>query len=325
MLSTYLSDEATSASSSAVDISRPPTRDTASPSAIGPVVRNPEPAIGDRKISAAGCSQHSRGGGFTSMRSPGERIRTVACAPRYVCADLACSPHLLGFALARRAPPTRRDGLLTFTEYVRENRIEIINDAIRHVDLTLAVMAIAVVIGVGLGVLTYRRSILAGLATTTTGAFLTIPSLALFAVFVGPFGLGFTNVLIGLVMYALLPITRNTIVGLRGVDSAVVDAARGMGMGPFRLLWRVRIPLAWPVILSGIRVSTQITIGIAAIGAIVKGPGLGEQIVDGLNRFGAANSVNEIAVGTLGIIVLALLFDLVYVLVLKLTTRGLRG
>jgi ABC-type proline/glycine betaine transport system permease subunit len=186
-------------------------------------------------------------------------------------------------------------------------------------------MAIAVVIGVGLGVLTYRRSILAGLATTTTGAFLTIPSLALFAVFVGPFGLGFTNVLIGLVMYALLPITRNTIVGLRGVDSAVVDAARGMGMGPFRLLWRVRIPLAWPVILSGIRVSTQITIGIAAIGAIVKGPGLGEQIVDGLNRFGAANSVNEIAVGTLGIIVLALLFDLVYVLVLKLTTRGLRG
>ncbi|WP_410652261.1 ABC transporter permease subunit [Amycolatopsis sp. cmx-4-54] len=195
------------------------------------------------------------------------------------------------------------------------------NDAILHVDLTLAAMALAVLIGMTIGLLTYRRRWLGAMATTTTAAFLTIPSIALLGILIGPFGLGLTNVLCALVLYALLPITRNTIVGLRGVDPAVVDAARGMGFGRARLLFRVRLPLAWPVILSGIRVSTQITIGIAAIGAYVKGPGLGNEIFDGLGRFGSVNSLNQVLTGTLGIMVLALLFDLAFVVVGKLTTR----
>ena len=194
------------------------------------------------------------------------------------------------------------------------------NDAIRHVDLTLAAVALAVLVGLTLGLLTYRRRWLGSLATTTTAAFLTIPSIALLGILIGPFGLGLTNVLCALVLYALLPITRNTIVGLRGVDPAVVDAAHGMGLGRARVLWRVRLPLAWPVILSGIRVSTQITIGIAAIGAYVKGPGLGNEIFDGLGRFGSVNSLNQVLTGTLGIVVLALLFDLAFVVVGKLTT-----
>ncbi|MFK0250538.1 ABC transporter permease subunit [Amycolatopsis azurea] len=195
------------------------------------------------------------------------------------------------------------------------------NDAILHVDLTLAATALAVLVGMTIGLLTYRRRWLGAMATTTTAAFLTIPSIALLGILIGPFGLGLTNVLFALVLYALLPITRNTIVGLRGVDPAVVDAARGMGLGRVRLLFRVRLPLAWPVILSGIRVSTQITIGIAAIGAYVKGPGLGNEIFDGLGRFGSVNSLNQVLTGTLGIMVLALLFDLAFVVVGKLTTR----
>ncbi|MGY6652360.1 ABC transporter permease subunit [Amycolatopsis sp. TRM77291] len=195
------------------------------------------------------------------------------------------------------------------------------NDAILHVDLTLAAMGLAVLVGMTIGLLTYRRRWLGAMATTTTAAFLTVPSIALLGILIGPFGLGLTNVLFALVLYALLPITRNTIVGLRGVDPAVVDAARGMGLGRLRLLFRVRLPLAWPVILSGIRVSTQITIGIAAIGAYVKGPGLGNQIFDGLGRFGSVNSLNQVLTGTLGIMVLALLFDLAFVVVGKLTTR----
>ncbi|MFE0021063.1 ABC transporter permease subunit [Amycolatopsis sp. NPDC059021] len=192
-------------------------------------------------------------------------------------------------------------------------------------DVTLAAMAFAVLIGVTIGVLTYRRPLFAALATTTTAAFLTIPSIALLGILIGPFGLGITNVLFALVLYALLPITRNTIVGLRGVDPAIVDAGEGMGLGRARLLWRVRMPLAWPVILSGIRVSTQITIGIAAIGAYVKGPGLGNEIFDGLGRFGSVNSLNQVLTGTLGIVVLALLFDLAFVLLGKLTTRRRRA
>ena len=186
-------------------------------------------------------------------------------------------------------------------------------------------MAIAILVGVGLGVLTYTRPALAAAATTTTATFLTIPSIALIGVLIGPFGLGVAPVLVALVLYALLPITRNTIVGLAGVSPAVIEAGRGMGLGRARLLWRIRLPLCWPIILSGIRVSTQMTIGIAAIGAYVKGPGLGNQIFNGLANFGAVNSLNQVLIGTIGIMILALLFDLVFVLVSRFTTpRGIR-
>ncbi|WP_434219593.1 ABC transporter permease subunit [Amycolatopsis nalaikhensis] len=218
------------------------------------------------------------------------------------------------------APTTSRSAALSLWEYLRENWVDVVNDAILHVDLTCAAVALAVLIGMTLGLLTYRRRWLGSVATTTTAAFLTIPSIALLGILIGPFGLGLTNVLFALVLYALLPITRNTIVGLRGVDPAVVDAARGMGLGRARVLWRVRLPLAWPVILSGIRVSTQITIGIAAIGAYVKGPGLGNEIFDGLGRFGSVNSLNQVLTGTFGIMLLALLFDLAFVVVGKVTT-----
>jgi osmoprotectant transport system permease protein len=215
---------------------------------------------------------------------------------------------------------------VSLAEYIQDNAIEIYNDAVRHVNLTLLAMVLAVLVGVSLGVLTYQRPTAAAVVTTTTASFLTIPSIALLGILIGPVGLGTTNVLIALVVYALLPITRNTVVGLRGVDAAVVEAGRGMGLGRRRLLWRVRLPLAWPVVLSGIRVSTQMTIGIAAIGAYVKGPGLGNQIFDGLGRFGAVNSLNQVLVGTFGIVLLALLFDLALGLVGRLTTsRGIRG
>ncbi|MET0233695.1 MAG: ABC transporter permease [Kibdelosporangium sp.] len=215
---------------------------------------------------------------------------------------------------------------MSLPEYISDNLVEIYNDAVRHANLTLVAMLIAVLIGVAVGVLSYQRFAVAALVTTTTASFLTIPSIALLGILIAVVGLGTTNVLIVLVLYALLPITRNTIVGLRGVDRAVVEAGRGMGMGRSRLLWRVRLPLAWPVILSGVRVSTQMTIGIAAIGAYVKGPGLGNQIFDGLGRFGAANSLNQVLVGTFGIVVLALLFDLAFGLLGRLTTsRGIRG
>ena len=204
---------------------------------------------------------------------------------------------------------------MSFTEYVREYWVDIVNDTILHIDMTVAAVVLALIIGVGLGMLTYGHSTLAGLATTLTGAFLTIPSVALLGILIGPFGLGAAPVLVALVIYALLPITRNTIVGLQGVDAAVVEAAAGMGLGRTRMLWRVRLPLAWPVIFSGVRVSTQMIIGIAAIGAYVKGPGLGNQIFDGLGRLGSANSLNQVLVGTIGVVVLALLFDLVYVVV----------
>lgn len=219
----------------------------------------------------------------------------------------------------------RREKTLTLTEYARENWVDIVNDTIHHVDLVLGAMAIAIVIGVALGVLTHQRSAFAAASTTVTAAFLTIPSIALVGILIPVLHLGLKNVLFCLVIYALLPITRNTIVGLTGVESAVVDAGRGMGMSNRRLLWQVKIPLAWPVILTGIRVSTQMIVGIAAIGAYVNGPGLGKEIFGGLARFGSVNSLNQVLIGTVGIIVVALLFDLVFVVIGRFTTsRGIR-
>jgi osmoprotectant transport system permease protein len=126
-------------------------------------------------------------------------------------------------------------------------------------------------------------------------------------------------------MYALLPIVRNTIVGLRAVDPAVVESAEGMGMGRVHRLLRVELPLAWPVIITGMRVSTIIIVGIAAIGAYILGPGLGNDIFSGLARFGSPAALNLVLGGMFGVMVLAVLFDAFYVILSSLTTpRGLR-
>lgn len=129
-----------------------------------------------------------------------------------------------------------------------------------------------------------------------------------------------------LVLYALLPIVRNTIVGLSTVDQPILDAARGIGMSRFGVLTRVELRLAWPAILAGMRVSTQMLMGIAAIAAYAKGPGLGNLVFSGLSQLGGANAVNMALAGTLGVIVLALLLDAIFVLIGRLTTsRGIRG
>ncbi|TMR32183.1 ABC transporter permease [Actinomadura geliboluensis] len=215
---------------------------------------------------------------------------------------------------------------MTFSEYVSSRGDELLEATGQHALVVALSILVATLIGVGIGVLTYHRPRLAVLSVGTAGGFLTIPSFALLGLLIPFLGLGWTPTLVALVMYSLLPIVRNTIVGLRSVDPAVVEAGRGMGMSEARVMARVQLPLAWPVVLAGIRVSTQMILGIAAIAAYVAGPGLGNQIFDGLARLGSVNSLNAALAGTLGVVVLALAFDLFYLLVRLLTTpRGLRA
>jgi osmoprotectant transport system permease protein len=183
-------------------------------------------------------------------------------------------------------------------------------------------MVIATVIGVLLGVLTYHSDWAGNLAITSTATILTIPSLALIGLLVPLLGLGVPPTVTTLVLYGLLPIVRNSIVGLRGVDPTLVDAAKGIGMSRLGRLLRVELPLAWPPILTGIRVSTQMLMGIAAIAAYASGPGLGNEIFRGIASLGSANALNQVLAGTLGIVILALLFDAVYVLIGRLTIPG---
>ncbi|MFG2360610.1 ABC transporter permease [Streptomyces mirabilis] len=215
---------------------------------------------------------------------------------------------------------------MNFWQYLSSRHQQLLTDAYQHASVVFQCMVVATLIGVVIGVVTYHSAWAGGVATTTTSTILTIPSLAMIGLLIPIVGLGVPPTVIALTLYGLLPIVRNAIVGLRGVDPALVDAAKGIGMsGPARLL-KVELPLAWPPILTGIRVSTQMLMGIAAIAAYASGPGLGNEIFRGLASLGSKNALNQVLAGTIGIIILALLFDAAYVLIGRLTIpRGIRA
>lgn len=214
---------------------------------------------------------------------------------------------------------------MNFSEYLSSNYENLIALSIEHIRLVLISMGVATVAGIPLGILAHRSSLLRPAILGVSSFFLTIPSLALFAIFIPFFGLGSPPAIAALTLYALLPIVGNTVAGLASVSPAIVKASRGMGLGPWRRLWQVELPLAWPVIVTGLRVSTQVVIGIAAIAVLVGGPGLGNEIFRGIRSLGNPGAPNLVYGGTLGIVVIALLFDAAFVIIRRLTTpRGIR-
>ncbi|MGC0376996.1 MULTISPECIES: ABC transporter permease [unclassified Streptomyces] len=215
---------------------------------------------------------------------------------------------------------------MNFWEYLGSRHQQLLIDTYQHASVVFQCMVVATLLGVLIGVVTYRSEWAGNLATTATATLLTIPALAMIGLLIPVVGLGVPPTVIALTLYGLLPIVRNAIVGLRGVDPSLVDAAKGIGMSRAARLARVELPLAWPPILTGIRVSTQMLMGIAAIAAYASGPGLGNLIFRGIASLGSKNALNQVLAGTLGIIVLALLFDAAYVLIGRLTiSRGIRA
>ena len=213
---------------------------------------------------------------------------------------------------------------MSFLNYLASRWDHLLELAIAHAEVVFISLLIATAIGVTTGVLVYRRERTAEVVLAVTSTFLTIPSFALFGLLLPIFGLGWLPTIFALVIYALLPIVRNTIVGLRSVDPAIAESAQGMGMSRWSRLFRIELPLAWPVIITGLRVSTLIIVGIAAIAAYVNGPGLGEDIFQGISRIGSAVALNLVLGAVLAIVGLALLFDGFFAVLGKLTTsRGL--
>ena len=211
-----------------------------------------------------------------------------------------------------------------FLEYLASRWDDLLELSIEHAQVVLVSLLIATVIGVSLGVLTYRRPAAAQVVLAVASAILTIPSFALFGLLIPVMGLGYKPTVVALSSYALLSILRNTITGLQSVDPAITESAKGMGMSNLQQLVRIELPLAWPVIIAGIRVSALLILGIGAIAAYVNGPGLGGDIFSGLSRIGGANSLNLVLGGFLGIIVLALVFEALFAVLGRLTTsKGL--
>ncbi|HVM27052.1 MAG TPA: ABC transporter permease subunit [Mycobacteriales bacterium] len=169
-------------------------------------------------------------------------------------------------------------------DYVRDNADAILAATRQHVTLTLVSVTLGLVLAVPLALLARRFRRLETPVVGFTGVLYTIPSLALFAVLAPVTGLTATTVVIGLTAYTLLVLVRNLLAGLDGVSEDVREAARGMGVGPVRMLLRVELPLALPTVLAGLRIATVSTVALVTVGVVVGHGGLGQLIFSGFNN-----------------------------------------
>lgn len=175
----------------------------------------------------------------------------------------------------------------------------------RHVELVLISMAIAIIIGIPLGILITRVKPLRGPILGLANVLQTIPSLALLGFMIPLFGIGTAAAIAALFLYSLLPIIRNTYTGIKEVDNATIEAAKGMGMTDRQILFKIELPLAFSIIMAGIRTSTVINVGTATLAAFIGAGGLGDFILLGIQR--AMNSL--VLLGAFPSAILALLFD----------------
>jgi osmoprotectant transport system permease protein len=209
-------------------------------------------------------------------------------------------------------------------DYLREHPDRVWELTKQHLELVAITMFFAILIGVPLGIAITRIRWLEGPIIGTTGVLYTVPSLALFAILIPYTGLGRRTVVIALILYSLLAIIRNTVAGIDDVPEATLDAARGMGMTATQRLFMVELPLALPVILAGVRLSTVAAVGIATIAALLGVGGLGRLIFDGISRLDS----DRIVAGALVASLMALLADWSLALLgdlLRRDTRGGRG
>lgn len=167
--------------------------------------------------------------------------------------------------------------------YMGENFDKILTLTIEHLFLSLYGVIFAAIVGIPVGIMIAKYSRLSGLVISLTNLLQTIPSLAMLAILLVFMGLGGTTVVVSLFLYSLLPIVRNTYIGIKNVESSLVEAGLGVGMTNFQILRMVQIPVALSVMIAGVRVAMVISIGIATIGVFIGGGGLGEIIVVGIS------------------------------------------
>ena len=210
------------------------------------------------------------------------------------------------------------------TEFLEtiQSRSDLIQQAfLEHIYLSFVALAIGIAIALPLGILIARHRKYAEPVIGVTAVFQTIPSLALFGFLVPLMGIGSNTALIALIIYALLPILRNTYTGLTSVDSSIIEAGRGMGMTTTQILKQIEFPLALPLIMAGIRTATALTGGIATLATFVGGGGLGDVIYRGLQSYN--NSL--VLAGALPVALLAISFDLLLKWVeKKATPKGMK-
>ncbi|MEV6778366.1 ABC transporter permease [Streptomyces syringium] len=206
-------------------------------------------------------------------------------------------------------------------EYVRTRGQELTDATLQHVGITLASVAIGLLVAFPLALLARRWRGVAGPVLGLTTILYTVPSLAMFSLLVPVFGLSVAVVVTGLVLYSLTILVRNILAGLASVPEEAREAARGMGYGPVRLLFGVELPLALPALMAGLRITTVSTVSLTTVGAIIGYGGLGNLIYDGMHSFFKAQVLTASAL----CVALAVLADLALLLLQRLLTPWARA
>jgi osmoprotectant transport system permease protein len=194
-----------------------------------------------------------------------------------------------------------------FFDTVFQRREYLYELLIQHFVLSLAAIIIIVIIGTGTGIALLRFKGIRQIVLGFVNFIYTIPSIAMFGLFIPLVGIGFVNALVVLVIYGLLPMIRNTYTGLNEVDPLYIDAAKGMGATPSQIFFRIRWPLAFPTILSGFRTMVVMTIALAGLASFIGAGGLGQAIYRGINT----NNSSLILAGSISVALLALVTDLI--------------
>jgi osmoprotectant transport system permease protein len=197
------------------------------------------------------------------------------------------------------------EGQQSLLDFMRQESGKLASQTLTHIGLTFISLLIAIAIGLPLGILIAHKRKLSGSVLGIAGVFQTIPSIALLGFLIPILGIGAKPAIFALLLYALLPIIRNTYTGITGVDATIKEAARGMGMSYSQILLKVELPLAMPVILAGIRTATVINVGVATLASLIAAGGLGEFIFGGISL----NNTNMILAGAIPAALLAIIFD----------------
>jgi len=205
--------------------------------------------------------------------------------------------------------------------YLHDYRSELTHATLQHLWITVAAVALGLVIALPVALVARRyRALESTILAVTTGLY-TIPSLALFPLLVPFTGLSASTVVIGLALYSLTILVRNSLEGLRAVPDEVRESALGLGFGPTRMLLRVELPLALPVIIAGLRIATVSSVALTTVGALVAYGGLGNMLLDGVT----SNFKAEIMTASILCVILAFALDAVLVVVQRLSTPWTRA
>ncbi|KAF0337360.1 ABC transporter permease [Pediococcus acidilactici] len=189
--------------------------------------------------------------------------------------------------------------------FLNQYGADILSKTGQHIYISAVALALGIIVAVPLGMLLTRTPKISGAVIGLASVMQTIPVLALLAIMIPIFGIGSTPAIVALFIYSLLPILRNTYLGLTSVDPALIDAAKGMGMNSFQRMWKVELQLALPVIMAGVRLSATYVIAWTALASYIGAGGLGDLIFNGLNLYRS----DLILGGSIPVIILALVAD----------------